>query len=219
VVRSFTLSCYIYLKNILSMLRIILLLLAIPFFVGCSYSIPSEASSTTGLRIETHPLVESARSQIGVVTKYDTGYYSGGYPPADRGACTDVVEQALRANGYDLKDKIDADMQKYPDRYPHESDPNINFRRVRNVKIFLDNYAANLPIDLEAENLDQWQAGDIVTYDQIPGSLWHTAIISDKTNRDGFPLLIHNYSIGVIENDLLIKWPAPITGHYRLEIE
>jgi uncharacterized protein YijF (DUF1287 family) len=220
MVKNFTLNYYICLKNILLMLRIILLLLAIPFFIGCSYSIPGEAKQSfkNDSNLNSPPLVRSARDQIGVVTRYDTSYYQGGYPPEDRGACTDVIERALRVNGYNLKEKIDADMRKNPDRYPHESDPNINFRRVRNVKIFLDNYAMSLPVDLDEQKLDQWQAGDIVTYDQIPGSLWHIAIISDKINNDGFPLLIHNYSTGVVEDDLLIRWPAPITGHYRLDL-
>ncbi|MEK7085917.1 MAG: DUF1287 domain-containing protein, partial [Patescibacteria group bacterium] len=157
------------------------------------------------------------REQIGVVTEYDTNYYIGGYPPKNSGACTDVIERALRANDYNLKNKIDEDMKNYPDRYSNENDPNINFRRVANVKIFLDNYALKLTTKTDPESLPEWQAGDIVTYDQIPGSLWHIAIVSDKKTWDGIPLLIHNYGIGVIENDYLTKWPAPITGHYRLQ--
>ena len=51
-------------------------------------------------------------------------------------ACTDLVERALRENSYNLKDLIDEDMKNNPGLYPHESDPNINFRRVKNVKIF-----------------------------------------------------------------------------------
>lgn len=167
---------------------------------------------------EAHPLVFEAREQIGVVIKYDTAYYSGGYPPADRGACTDVIEGALRASGYDLKGKIDADMQSHPERYSHDSDPNINYRRVRNVKVFLDYYAESFTLKTDAENIGEWQPGDIVTYDQIPGSLWHIAIISDKKNSDDVPLLIHNYSRGVVEDDKLLTWPAPISGHYRLRI-
>jgi uncharacterized protein len=165
---------------------------------------------------DTHPIVAAARDQIGVVTKYDTGYYSGGYPPADSGACTDVIENALRVNGYDLKGAIDLDMQSYPERYSHESDPNINYRRVRNVKVFLDYYAENLTIETDDQSIGEWLPGDIVTYDQIPGSLWHIAIISDEKNSDGVPFLIHNYSKGVVEDDKLLMWPAPITGHYRL---
>lgn len=185
-------------------------LLFVALFTGC------KTSSSYSTLENTHPLVSSARKQIGIVTKYDTNYYKGGYPPSDSGACTDVIEAALRDNGYDLKEKIDYDMATNPQRYPHESDPNINYRRVRNVKVFLDYYAKSLTIKTDSENIDSWQPGDIVTYDQIPGSLWHIAIISDEKNSEGVPFLIHNYSRGVVENDLLLNWPAPISGHYRL---
>ncbi len=183
--------------------------------VGCSAGLSQPETQISIFHQPSPPVVAAARAQIGVVTAYDTGYYSGGYPPEGRGACTDVVEQALRKAGYDLKTKIDADMAQFPAAYPHDSDPNINFRRVRNVKIFLDRQATSLPEELN--NWDQWQAGDIVTYDQIPGSLWHIAVVSDRKNADGRPLLIHNYGAGVVEDDMLADWPAPITGHYRIE--
>lgn len=197
---------------------------------GCAQKISKGALREETARDEiyqyapSHPLVESARKQIGVVTQYDTGYYQGGYPPKDRGACTDAVEQALRDNDYNLKAKIDADIENHPERYPHDSDPNINFRRVRNVKIFLDHYAEKLPTCVEDTCFKKghWQPGDIVTFDQIPGSLWHIAIISNKarktadTDSTTIPLLIHNYGHGVVEDDKLLSWPAPITGHYRI---
>ncbi|MFH1621031.1 MAG: DUF1287 domain-containing protein [Patescibacteria group bacterium] len=171
------------------------------------------------------PFVDSARKQIGVVTRYDTGYYQGAYPPSGSGACTDVIEVALRENGYDLKAKIDQDMEKYPERYPQPSDPNINFRHVVNVKTFLDRNAEKLSTCTTGDCFKQslWQPGDIVTFDQIPGSLWHIAIVSNKTKRDAknaavkIQFLIHNYGRGVVEDDYLLDWPAPISGHYRIK--
>ncbi len=164
-------------------------------------------------------IVSSARAQIGKVLYYDTGYYAGGYPPEDRGACTDVLSQALLDNGYNIKSKIDSDMSKNSSQYSASFDRNINFRRVRNVRIFLSRFALSLPTCVEKSCFESsdWQAGDIVTYDQIPGSLWHVAIVSDKKNAKGIPLLIHNYGRGVIENDYLKTWPAPISGHFRMK--
>lgn len=156
--------------------------------------------------------LESARTQKGVVTSYDTGYYAGGFPPENTGACTDVVERALRELGYDWKGLIDADMRKNPHLYSSSYDSNINFRRVRNVKIFLDRTAESLSLD------EIYLPGDIVTYDQIPGSLWHIAIVSDKKSFDGTPLLLHNYGRGVVEDNFLHRWNAPKTGHYRLKL-
>jgi len=199
----------------------IIILILILFFTFCLLKIfafsyntvnTNEELSVLNQEINTHPLVESARNQIGIVTKYDNQYYNGGYPPEGRGACTDVIERALMDQGYDLKNKIDKDMLNFPEEYPCKSDPNINYRRVVNLKIFLDRYFEK--IDLKQD----WQPGDIVTYDQIPGGLWHIAILSDKKNKDGIPLLIHNYGRGVIEDDFLFKWPAAITGHYRLRV-
>lgn len=171
--------------------------------------------------LKSHPLSDTARSLIGKVTSYDTSYYQGAYPPDDRGACTDLVERALRENGYKLKDLIDEDMRNNPELYPHEPDPNINFRRVRNVKIFLDRHAQKVSTCISRvcfkDNI--WQAGDIVTYNQIPGGLWHIAIISNKVKTDGditIPYLIHNHGSGAVEDDLLLLWPAAISGHYRI---
>lgn len=170
---------------------------------------------------DAHPLVKSAKKQIGVVTKYDTSYYQGGYPPEDRGACTDVIERALRDNDYMLKEMLDKDMLKNPDKYFNDYDSNINFRRVKNLKVFLDRNADTLSIctSMECFSQDLWQAGDIVTYEQIPGGLWHVAIVSNKVRLKGtaaIPYLIHNHGYGVLENELLLSWPAPISGHYRV---
>lgn len=205
---------------------VIFLVLTALLFSGCSDGIRIHYNinnpDTSYVYEASHPLVESARKQIGVVTKYDVSYYEGGYPPDDRGACTDVVEQALRDNGYDLKAKIDADMEAYPERYGSESDPNINFRRVRNVKTFLDYYAESKSTcrTKECLNTGIWQPGDIVTFDQIPGSLWHIAIVSNKMiqlpDETKIPLLIHNYGKGVVEDNRLLNWPAEVSGHYRV---
>lgn len=169
-----------------------------------------------------HPLVDAARKQIGVVIEYDGTYFNGGYPPNDRGVCTDVIERALRANGYLLKDAIDNDFKNHPNRYPGPFDGNMNFRRVRNLRIFFDYYAEKLSICTSDSCFKNglWKAGDIVTYDQIPGSLWHIAIISNKyeLNSQGvkIPYIIHNGGSGTREEARLLQWPAPINGHYRI---
>lgn len=166
-------------------------------------------------------IIASARAQIGIVTNYDTNYYSTGYPPNNTGACADVIWRALKGAGYDFKEMIDFDIQKNPEKYPQNSltDENINFRRVQNIKAFLELHAEKLTTEIETtdnKNLELWQGGDIVTYAQIKGGLWHIAIVSDKRNSNGIPLLIHNYGQGVKEDDYLTNWPTPITGHYRL---
>jgi len=169
-------------------------------------------------------ILQSAISQIGIVTEYDTSYYANGFPPENSGACADVVWRALQNSGYNFKDLLDKDIAKNQNLYPQTppQDPNINFRRVQNIRIFLDNNAESLTTKVipgDKENLSQWQAGDIVTYEQMPGGLWHTAIVSDKRNSEGIPLIIHNYGQGVKENDYLTTWPSPISGHFRFSLK
>ena len=166
-------------------------------------------------------IVESARSQIGVVTEYDTTYYPDAYPPPQKGACADVIWRALQTTGYDFKKDIDQDMKKHPEDYPSNPKPDtkINFRRVQNIRVYLSKFAESLTTQVipgNKENLTIWQGGDIVTFDQIPGGLWHVAVVSSKRRPDGVPLLIHNYGRGVQEDDYLLTWPTQISGHFRI---
>ena len=170
------------------------------------------------IKRDNNPILLSALKQIGVVKEYDTNYYNGGYPPDDKGACSDVIIRALLDNEYNLKNKIDKDFKEHKERYDDNIDPNINFRRVKNIKIFLDNYAEKLTTEINSSTLEYWEPGDIVTYGQIPGGLWHIAIISDRKNKNGIPLLIHNHGFGTTENDLLLNWPSKISGHYRINL-
>lgn len=183
------------------------------FVGGVSMSLnsyESEAETTWGARI-----VEQARKQIGRVISYDAWYYAGWYPPPDRGACTDVIVRTLEELWYPFKQKLDADIVSHLDAYDvTDIDPNIDFRRVRLVKKFFERHTESLSID--TTNWTHRHAGDIVTYDQIPWRLRHIAIVSSRKTRDGRPLLIHNHGFGTTENDLLTKWPAKISGHYRV---
>lgn len=166
-------------------------------------------------------IVQNARAQIGVVTSYDTSYYTGGYPPAHTGACSDVIWRTLADAGYDLKQLLDDDMAAHPKEYPTAFDPNINFRRTQNIRVFLERTAQSLTTAVlpnDRANLVQWQGGDIVTFAQIPGRLWHIAIVSDHRRPDGVPYLIHNHGQGTLENNYLTYWPAPITGHFRFRL-
>lgn len=190
-------------------------LIIVIFIIGVSFNTYNFLQKSISLT-PTNIIVEAARAQIGVVTKYDTSYYSNGYPPNDRGACSDVVVRALLDNNYNLKEKIDLDMKDYPEMYVNEYDSNINFRRVLNMLTYFNRFEESLTTSLSIDSLDKWQAGDIIIYDKIPDGLWHTGIISNKKNRDGLPLLIHNHGRGTVENDLISIWPAPIIGHFRI---
>ena len=151
--------------------------------------------------------------------KYKSVYYAGGYPPDDEGVCSDVIWRAFKNAGYNLKDMIDLDIKNNPDDYPgldKVPDPNIDFRRVRNLKVFFDKYATSLTLD--PYDIAAWQPGDIVIFG---ASYNHIGIISDKRNKKGIPYLIHNASQYNREEDALERWckKSGITGHYRYEGE
>jgi hypothetical protein len=150
--------------------------------------------------------------------RYKSAYYSGGYPPDDEGVCTDVIWRALQNAGYSLKDLVDQDIRQATADYPRVAgspDPNIDFRRVKNLTVFFRKYADSLTSEVipgDAENLREWQRGDIVVF---ADPLSHIGIVSDRRRRDGVPYLIHNGGPYTREEDVLTNWPSPIIYHFR----
>ena len=142
---------------------------------------------------------------------YDGSYHAGGYPPDDIGVCTDVVWRAFKNAWYSLRDMVDKDIRTRPEAYPKITNPdsNIDFRRVRNLRIFFDTYAISLTLDIN--EIAEWQPGDIVIF----GEDKHIGIISDKRNKDGQPYVIHNGGQRNREEDYLRK--STVTGHYRFD--
>ena len=141
---------------------------------------------------------------------YDGSYWVGGYPPDDIGVCTDVVWRAFRQAGYSLRDMVDEDIINRPDAYDIDvRDCDIDFRRVRNLRVFFEEHAQVLTNDTAA--IHQWQPGDIVIF----GSNNHIGIVSDIRNRRGQPYIIHNAGQPKREEDYLPR--AEVTGHYRFD--
>jgi len=163
-------------------------------------------------------IVKGARAEVMRQPKYLGAYYQGGFPPDTEGVCTDVVWRAMRDAGYDLKAIVDKDIRENIARYPRvagKPDPNIDFRRVPNLIVFFHKYATELTKEIkpgDLDNLFQWQAGDLVTYD-YPHE--HIAIVSDKRGKDGLPFILHNAGPIASETDQLQSWPSKITGHFR----
>lgn len=140
--------------------------------------------------------------------KYDGSYVDGGYPEDNVGVCTDVVWRAFKNAGYNLKEMVDADIQRNRTNYSIETvDPNIDFRRVSNLIVFFDTYAEKLTND--PYELDEWQAGDIVFFHE------HVAIVSDKRNKEGISYIIHNSGQPRREEDALLH--NEVIGHYRFD--
>ena len=166
---------------------------------------------------DTEDLIVGAREAVKLAPVYKNDYYSGGYPPATEGVCTDIIWQAMKYAGYDFKAMIDADMKANPKAYPKTSQPdtNINFRRVPNVKTYFARHGESLDTEIkpnDPENLATWQPGDIVTFANPD----HVVILSDKRNVAGIPLVLHNDGPVASEEDAFMRWyERGITGHFR----
>lgn len=158
-------------------------------------------------------LVLGARADAENHPTYDGRYWQGGYPPDNIGVCTDVVWRAFRAAGYSLRDMVDADIAARPSAYPNvtQRDSNIDFRRVKNLRVFFRTYAVSLTTDIR--DTDAWQPGDIVIF----GNDKHIGIISDKRTENGRPYVIHNGGQRDREEDALGN--DKVTGHYRFDAE
>lgn len=163
-------------------------------------------------------IVRGAREEVMRETVYDASYYQG-YPPEGRGACTDVIWRAWAAAGYNLKEMVDDDIRQSPAAYGETGDhpdPNIDFRRVSNLQVYLARHAQELTTSInpnDVDNLTDWQPGDIVIFG---GRLEHIGVISDRRGRDGVPLMIHNSGPTAREDQYyLTNWPTPITHHFR----
>lgn len=163
-------------------------------------------------------IVSGARQEVKQGTVYDGSYYQSGYPPDGKGACTDVIWRAFKAAGYNLKQMVDDDIKAAPEAYGSTGinpDPAIDFRRVQNLQVFFERYGDKLTTEVipgDVNNLVNWQPGDIVVFGP---PLEHIGIISDRRNRDGVPLLIHNAGPTASEGDYLLYWPSQITHHFR----
>jgi hypothetical protein len=169
------------------------------------------------------PLVEAARTQIGVTTCYDPSYtalaYPGGDVPAERGVCSDVVIRAFRkAHHLDLQQLVHEDMRRHFEAYPKlwsltKTDRNIDHRRVPNLRVFFARKGWSVAISKDPAD---YRPGDLVTC-TVPPNLPHVMIVSDKRSDDNRrPLVIHNIGQGTREEDRLFEFP--LTGHFRPKV-
>ena len=155
-------------------------------------------------------ILNNTREYIKTKPKYKSKYYETGYPNDEYGVCTDVVGIALKNAGYDLMELVNEDIKNNKEKYDIEViDKNIDFRRVKNLKIFFKNNTINLTTDIN--KIEEWQGGDIIIFKN------HIGIVSDKRNKKGISFIIHNQSPyqSNYEEDIL-ETRNDIVGHYRM---
>lgn len=155
-------------------------------------------------------ILQSALSYVATQPKYESRYYAGGYPDDGYGVCTDVVAFACKDAGYDLMQLVASDIARAPEAYAIEApDPAIDFRRVKNLRVYFPRNAETLTNDLS--EVDAWQGGDIVIFED------HVGVVSDRRNERGVPYVIHHDGPfqTAFEQDIL-ESRSDLVGHYRM---
>ncbi len=155
-------------------------------------------------------ILNNVRNYIKTNPKYKSKYYATGYPNDEYGVCTDVVAFGLKGAGYDLMNLVNEHIKSNRNLYDIDViDKNIDFRRVQNLKVYLDNNAIVLTKDIN--KIKEWQGGDIVVFKN------HIGIVSDKRNKKGISFIIHhaNPYQRYYEEDIL-EYRNDIIGHYRI---
>lgn len=155
-------------------------------------------------------ILQGALDYVASRPKYKSKYYRTGYPNDGYGVCTDVVAFALKNAGYDLMTLVQQDIEANPADYDiDEPDQNIDFRRVKNLRVYFSHSAISLTTDISV--IEEWQGGDIVVFKN------HIGIVSDRRNENGVPYVIHHNDPWqrTYEEDIL-EDREDIVGHYRV---
>lgn len=158
-------------------------------------------------------VVESARSCLGDV--YDSNAYEGGPPPEGRGACTDVVYYGLLPI-LDLQEEVNRDVADHPDVYNINPNPDLDYRWCPTLVLWFERHWQQLALEDEAMNARNFQAGDVVFFDDGFGTAGHVGVVSDELGWDGRPLLIHNPGPVCVEENALGS--NRIIGHFRMPL-
>lgn len=155
-------------------------------------------------------ILQGALDYIKTKPKYKSKYYTTGYPDDGYGVCTDVVANAMAAAGYNLMVLVQEDIAINPEDYHiEEPDANIDFRRVKNLKVYFKHTAISLTTDISA--IEEWQGGDVVIFAN------HIGIVSDRRNENGIPYVIHHNSpIQASYEEDILETRNDIVGHYRI---
>ncbi|HEY1632481.1 MAG TPA: DUF1287 domain-containing protein [Rhizomicrobium sp.] len=175
--------------------------------------------------VPTAQFLRAAASLENGNVRFDSGYRRIAYPmgdvPPSEGVCADVVVRAYRAVGIDLQKLVHEDMARHFALYPktwsmRAPDPNIDHRRVLNLRVFFARHGKVLRVSNDAGD---YKPGDLVTWNLDPrDSTPHIGIVMPRRSADGArPLIMNNLGRGQIYEDILFAFK--ITGHYRYALD
>ena len=204
---------------------IVIMIIAIIYLLYLFNYIPHKKYSNIDFNIETYrsnidfdndgiddqtDVLAGVKNYVARNPKYKSKYYETGYPNDEYGVCTDVVAFGLNNAGYDLMTLVNEDIKNNREDYDIEViDKNIDFRRVKNLRVYFERNAISLTTDVN--KIEEWQGGDIVIFKN------HIGVISDSRNKNGVPFVIHhaNPFQKYYEEDIL-ETRNDIVGHYRI---
>ena len=204
---------------------IIIILVVIIYLLYIFNYIPHKKYTNADFNIETYKsnidfdndgiddqtdVLDGVKNYVARNPKYKSKYYETGYPNDEYGVCTDVVAFGLNNAGYDLMTLVNEDIKNNREDYDIEViDKNIDFRRVKNLKVYFERNAISLTTDVS--KIEEWQGGDIIIFEN------HIGVISDSRNKNGVPFVIHhaNPFQKYYEEDIL-ETRNDIVGHYRI---
>ena len=204
---------------------IIIILVVIIYLLYIFNYIPHKKYTNADFNIETYKsnidfdndgiddqtdVLDGVKNYVARNPKYKSKYYETGYPNDEYGVCTDVVAFGLNNAGYDLMTLVNEDIKNNIDSYNIEViDKNIDFRRVKNLKVYFERNTISLTTDVS--KIEEWQGGDIIIFEN------HIGVISDSRNKNGVPFVIHhaNPFQKYYEEDIL-ETRNDIVGHYRI---
>ena len=153
--------------------------------------------------------LNGVKEYIKTKPKYKSNYYATGYPSDEYGVCTDVVANGFLSAGYDIMELMNEDILENQDAYAIDTiDKNIDFRRVKNLNIYLSRKAISLTTDLS--DIASWQGGDIVVFKN------HIGVLSDARNKKGIPYLIHHANPYQLHYEEDVLEDYEILAHYRI---
>ena len=204
---------------------IIIILVVIIYLLYIFNYIPHKKYTNADFNIETYKsnidfdndgiddqtdVLDGVKNYVARNPKYKSKYYETGYPNDEYGVCTDVVAFGLNNAGYDLMTLVNEDIKNNREDYDIEViDKNIDFRRVKNLRVYFERNAISLTTDVN--KIEEWQGGDIIIFEN------HIGVISDSRNKNGVPFVIHhaNPFQKYYEEDIL-ETRNDIVGHYRI---
>jgi len=159
-----------------------------------------------------------------VYTAAAKGYISLAYPngdvPRTMGVCTDVIIRSVRNAGLDLQKALHEDIAKARHAYPMvkgNGDPSIDQRRVGTLLPYFKRHWEQHTKSFDDPN-DPLRPGDVILMDTFPSREGpdHIGILSDRVDDRGLPLVINNWTDGMVTAEMDLLTFVPVMYRFRL---